>query len=522
MANIEQAKRIAKIASYLNIVDGHKGLAITPLISGAQGIGKSQICSGAAKEMGGFGFTIEGGTLKDGEITGLPLAYHDPVTNEDKFKFVPYHVTYSVMKLQDEIYSHATKEGFLGGRVRIIEKDITDTFKGADGKDTTKVVAHAGDTVVFDTKGHVYQVVSKWTNEEAAVKGDQNKHQFGEDLLPEVKRELIESGDIKPVILFFDEINRTPQETMKELMNVILNREVNGYEFPWWVSIIAAQNPSSQNSSFSVNQMDPAQLDRFMKIKVNPDFEKWCQWALDHGMNLEYLQALTAANSGLSKNDNNTVFCVKDAGTEDTENMDPSPRSHEICSNIISGYDLVKSSNLFTKEEKESLDADIETMILGKIGTTAGNSILKCLQDKSSRINPNEVLTGASKEIDKSTMMKLSQMRFMAKTIMSRSIVNYIADNYDAWFAARKANPKFFDNVLGADGQFIQFVKSLDRANEVDLYRYVRGKRTAEGRDLRHELDDGKCARLASALINGVNSSCESIDKLDAMTNPKK
>ena len=65
-------------------------------------------------------------------------------------------------------------------------------------------------------------------------------------------------------IIFIDEINRTENTVYKELMNILLTRSVNGYQFPWWVLFVGAMNPSTQNSVYATNEMDPAQLDRFL------------------------------------------------------------------------------------------------------------------------------------------------------------------------------------------------------------------------------------------------------------------
>ena len=77
MISINEAKRLIKRAILSNIVSDKPNLAITPLISGKHGIGKSAMIKSIAKELGGVCITIEGGTLKEGEITGLPYQYKD-------------------------------------------------------------------------------------------------------------------------------------------------------------------------------------------------------------------------------------------------------------------------------------------------------------------------------------------------------------------------------------------------------------------------------------------------------------
>ena len=209
MISINEAKRLIKRAILSNIVSDKPNLAITPLISGKHGIGKSAMIKSIAKELGGVCITIEGGTLKEGEITGLPYQYK----NDDGkvgFRFLPY---YAVERIQNE-----EKRLFLESGRKSAASDLL---------------------------------------------GDENRYAMN-DLSAEERIEAIKSGKISPVIIFIDEINRTENSVYKELMNILLTRSVNGYEFPWWVLFVGAMNPSTQNSVYATNEMDPAQLDRFI------------------------------------------------------------------------------------------------------------------------------------------------------------------------------------------------------------------------------------------------------------------
>ena len=69
MISINEAKRLVKRALLANLATDKRDLAITPLVSGRHGIGKSQMVKSIAKDLGGVCITIEGGTLKEGEIT---------------------------------------------------------------------------------------------------------------------------------------------------------------------------------------------------------------------------------------------------------------------------------------------------------------------------------------------------------------------------------------------------------------------------------------------------------------------
>lgn len=87
------------------------------------------------------------------------------------------------------------------------------------------------------------------------------------------------------VILFIDELNRCDHAVAQELMNLILNREINGYVLDERVKVIAAMNPSNKNdgfynSQYEVVDMDPAQEDRFVWVELDSDIKEWIKWAM--------------------------------------------------------------------------------------------------------------------------------------------------------------------------------------------------------------------------------------------------
>ena len=93
------------------------------------------------------------------------------------------------------------------------------------------------------------------------------------------------SAEGKIVLLFIDELNRCDHSVQQELMNLILNREINGYSLGENVKIIAAMNPSNKYDSFAdsdyqVVDMDPAQEDRFVWIEMESDIKEWIKWGM--------------------------------------------------------------------------------------------------------------------------------------------------------------------------------------------------------------------------------------------------
>lgn len=89
------------------------------------------------------------------------------------------------------------------------------------------------------------------------------------------------------IMLFLDELNRTTRETMSELMNLILNKEINGVKIPENVSMVAAMNPSSStsgyegNTDYGVTDMDVASKNRLVWTYLTVDTSSWLNWAIE-------------------------------------------------------------------------------------------------------------------------------------------------------------------------------------------------------------------------------------------------
>ena len=97
--------------------------------------------------------------------------------------------------------------------------------------------------------------------------------------LKEIDEEILNGNK---VLLFIDEINRCEHTVQQELMNLILNREINGYKLHNDVKILAAMNPSNkygEDFDYQVVDMDAAQENRFVWLNMENDYIDWISWA---------------------------------------------------------------------------------------------------------------------------------------------------------------------------------------------------------------------------------------------------
>ena len=90
----------------------------------------------------------------------------------------------------------------------------------------------------------------------------------------------------KPTVLFLDELNRATPEVMQAAFQIVLDRELNGWKLHPKTRVFAAVNASA---AYTVNEMDPALLDRFYTVDLTPTSEDWLVWARGDGKLAEFV-----------------------------------------------------------------------------------------------------------------------------------------------------------------------------------------------------------------------------------------
>lgn len=148
----------------------------------------------------------------------------------------------------------------------------------------------------------------------------------------------------KTVLLFIDEINRCEHAVQQELMNLILNREINGYHLSPDVKIIAAMNPPDTYEYQTVD-MDAAQENRFVWLYMEPDYIQWLDWAAAAGIDQKVMEFISTFPEYL--------YCTNE------DDINATPRSYERISKLYKVY----------KEQKEGLSRTIFfNVIRGNVG----------------------------------------------------------------------------------------------------------------------------------------------------------
>ncbi len=162
------------------------------------------------------------------------------------------------------------------------------------------------------------------------------------------------------VLLFIDEINRCEHTVQQELMNLILNREINGYRLPDSIKLLAAMNPSGKYGSsfdYQVVDMDAAQENRFVWLFMEPDYRQWIDWAIETGLEQKVIEFISTYPEYLMK--------TNEGGINAT------PRSYERISKALRLY----------QEQKETIPRSVFLNVLrGNVGNMIAAEFLSFIE----------------------------------------------------------------------------------------------------------------------------------------------
>ena len=282
----------------------------------------------------------------------------------------------------DELYEKRTKRyggGMLNGKLKIKKDGL----------------------IYFNNKCLVPEEKRKkyLSKESTILNGEEIAVKLLNEIPGELRLELISSGDIKPVIMFIDELNRGSQEVMQELMNILLNRKVNGYSLPWFVQIASAINPADEDGKYATIEFDNAHKDRLLIIDTYADIQEFASYAAEAKLDNRYIAALMA---------NPKQFA--DSYTVNDDDYVLSPRAHTMIATLFKYKNAFNKYNFFDSSElvEETINNDIEYLARAKIGQTAANAILLAMKNLEGMIDVyNEILN--VKIISKETLYKFDK-----------------------------------------------------------------------------------------------------------------
>ena len=135
----------------------------------------------------------------------------------------------------------------------------------------------------------------------------------------------------EPVVLFLDEVDRAVQEVRQGIFELTDSRKLNGHHLHPETVVFAAVNGGEHGEQYQVNEMDPAELDRYSVWDIEPTVEDWLSWAKENVDQLVW--------DFINQNRDH----LEHSGDYEPNKVYPSRRSWDRLNKVLEGADLLES-----------------------------------------------------------------------------------------------------------------------------------------------------------------------------------
>ena len=385
---------------FLNYENAKKAVMLTmlgskyrvPMLIGERGVGKTAMMEDIAKEMNANLITIDANVLKEGEVGGLPHIY-----SSKNFALSTQAIISGLSRL-----------------VNSYEKKEYDSFN---------------ECLIAGLKKYA---IEEKKIQEGIDKEDENIVLYAPNVKLQETKNLYKENPDKKTILFIDEFNRCDSIVKREIMNLVLNREINGFKLPENVYVICACNPTSNfeiysDTDYQVEEMDEAQLDRFRWISVKSDIDSWVKWGMS-----------TNPDTGDSYIDDQVIEYLVDHEeflnniASSKEDIKTSPRSWEFVSDsyrtFVRSKENKKYASLFSSN-------DLLNAIIGDVGLNIASDFISFLEDnKHPLIKPAEIFEGdcfKKGRVTDSVKDIIEKESILRKNVLIRNCLRYIKNEYN-------------------------------------------------------------------------------------------
>jgi hypothetical protein len=181
---------------------------------------------------------------------------------------------------------------------------------------------------------------------------------------------------LEPCLLFLDELNRATHEVMQAAFQIVLDRELNGHRLHPQTRVCSAVNVAA---SYTVNEIDPALLDRFWVIDLRPTVQDWTAWARN-------------------KDEGNVISDIVDWVEAQEAWLDP-PKNGELSSKHTSRRSIERLSNALRHAglEEDLTNTSVYSMSIGYIGVEATIAFTDYVKTIDNRVDPKVLVNDYSK-----------------------------------------------------------------------------------------------------------------------------
>lgn len=272
------------------IIDMSEYSDLPPLFFGNAGVGKTQIVIDYAKEKNYNIETIEVSLLSEGELAL-------PYPSQDKYgsKFVAFQPHQAISRVNRNYREWMDYQNgiFAPLEIKDLEEAGTERLMQVAKEYEVSPENKTRDELILELSQTPYPNYKSYRYDDLIAMKDKDLEKqylinFGKNI-PETNSkyttvvELYEKQPKERTVLFVDELTRSSIETGSQLMNLILNKAVNGIEMVPNTIVVAAANPITEIEGVNAEVyhgsgfFDGAKISRFSTYFVDTNFKGWLE-----------------------------------------------------------------------------------------------------------------------------------------------------------------------------------------------------------------------------------------------------
>jgi hypothetical protein len=250
----------------------------------------------------------------------------------------------------------------------------------------------------------------------------------------------------EPVVLFLDEINRATVEVQQCAFQLVLDRELNGHRLHPETRIFCAVNASPE---YQVNEMDPALLDRFWVVDLEPSVDDWISWAQTNEVDSVLIDFVRHYPAHL-----------RHTAAIEPGKIYPSPRSYEKLDIALSSVGWEPSTLA-----GQTIPQGFYALSSGFLGTEASIAFRDFVKNYEAQVSAEDILNSWKK--NKSRVSDLSTDKHNA---IIEKIIDHCKSN--EWTASQTKNACDFARTLSGE-IVVSFFNSVMETGNVPNIRAV-------------------------------------------------
>jgi MoxR-like ATPase len=238
-------------------------------------------------------------------------------------------------------------------------------------------------------------------------------------------------------LLAFEELNRCASYMRAPALQLLTARTLNDYTLPAGWLPVAAINPPEE--SYEVEDLDPALLSRFVRVRVRPDPGEWLVWARDEGV-----------HPG--------VVAYVESDPKIFEQPESNPRAWAYVGQLLRAA-----------EEGQHDRGSLRWAVAGVVGTARAAAFFKMLDGGDRPLTAAEVLDYRRHRRQVRAWLKAGRLDLLAGSLRAVQVHLQAARNYELARGNRDAWAGLGDFLADLPGDLCETAEAFLREHDYDL-----------------------------------------------------